>query len=74
VDSVGWVTSPDPNGAPMKTNIDGVFAAGTATGPKDIPDSVVEGSAACMNSTAYINTTTRRIPIEVARSGRRQTA
>jgi heterodisulfide reductase subunit A len=71
VDSVGWVKSPDENRAPMKTSIDGVFAAGTATGPKDIPDSVVEGSAACMNSVAYIKMPKRKIAIEVAKSERR---
>jgi heterodisulfide reductase subunit A len=68
VDSVGWVKSPDENRAPMKTNIDGVFAAGTATGPKDIPDSVVEGSAACMSSVAYVKMPKRKIAIEVAAS------
>jgi heterodisulfide reductase subunit A len=71
VDSVGWIRSPDENGAPMKTSIDGVFVAGTATGPKDIPDSVVEGSAACMNTIAYMNTAKRKIAIEVAKSERR---
>jgi heterodisulfide reductase subunit A len=71
VDSVGWIRSPDENGAPLRTSIDGVFVAGTATGPKDIPDSVIEGSAACMNTIAYINTSKRKIAIEVAKSERR---
>jgi heterodisulfide reductase subunit A len=71
LDSVGWVRSPEENRAPMKTNIDGVFAAGTATGPKDIPDSVVEGSAACMNSVAYMSKPKRKIAIEVTENGRR---
>jgi heterodisulfide reductase subunit A len=65
MDNMGWARSPDHNGAPMKTNIEGVFVAGTATGPKDIPDSVVEGSAACMNAVAYLNRK-RKIAIEVA--------
>jgi heterodisulfide reductase subunit A len=69
LDTVGWVKSPDENHAPMKTSIDGVFAAGTATGPKDIPDSVVEGSAACMNTIAYMNKAKRKIGIEVAQNG-----
>ena len=55
----------------MKTSIDGIFVAGTATGPKDIPDSVVEGSAACMNTISYINTSKPKIPIEVANSEQR---
>jgi heterodisulfide reductase subunit A len=65
VDSIGWVTSPDENCTPMKTNIDGIFVAGTAARPKDIPDSVAEGSAACMNTMSYINMTRHKIPIQV---------
>jgi heterodisulfide reductase subunit A len=67
VDSVGWVRSPDDHNAPMKTSVDGVFVAGTAAGPKDIPDSVIEGSAACMNSIAYIQPK-RKITVEVTES------
>jgi heterodisulfide reductase subunit A-like polyferredoxin len=52
----------------MKTGIDGVFVAGTAAGPKDIPDSAVEGSAACMNSIAYMSKRKRKINVEVAAS------
>jgi heterodisulfide reductase subunit A len=67
VDSVGWVRSCDESSSPMKTSIEGVFAAGTATGPKDIPDSVVEGSAACINTMAHISK--RKIAVEVAENG-----
>jgi heterodisulfide reductase subunit A len=66
MDSVGWIRSPDDHNAPMKTGMDGVFVAGTAAGPKDIPDSAVEGSAACMNSIAYMSKRTRKITVEVA--------
>ncbi|MEW5693725.1 MAG: FAD-dependent oxidoreductase [Candidatus Hydrogenedentota bacterium] len=31
---------------PVKTNIDGVFVAGVSTGPKDIPETVMESDAA----------------------------
>jgi len=65
VDNVGWVRSPDENNAPMKTSIEGVFAAGTVTGPKDIPDSVIEGSAACINAIAHINKPKPEIAVEV---------
>jgi heterodisulfide reductase subunit A len=70
VDSVGWVRSPDVN-APMRTSIEGVYAAGTSTGPKDIPDSVIEGSAACINAVAYTNNSKRKITVEVTASGTR---
>jgi heterodisulfide reductase subunit A2 len=68
VDTIGWIRSPDDHNAPMKTSIDGVFVAGTAAGPKDIPDSAVEGSAACMNSIAYMSKPKRKITVEVAAS------
>jgi len=35
-----------PSVAPAQTSREGVFVAGTLTGPKDIPESVVDGSAA----------------------------
>lgn len=54
LDMMGWIASPDENVNPVRTSIPGIFAAGTAIGPKDIPDSVVEGSAAAMEAAAYI--------------------
>jgi heterodisulfide reductase subunit A len=68
MDSVGWIRSPDDHNAPMRAGIDGVFVAGTAAGPKDIPDSAVEGSAACMSSIAYMSKAKRKITVEVTAS------
>ena len=55
LDMMGWILSPDENKDPVSTSIEGVYVAGTARGPKDIPDSVVEGSAAAIKAAAYIN-------------------
>ncbi len=55
VDDVGWIKSADENANPVETSIRGVFAAGTALGPKDIPDSVIEGGAAAMQCAAYLS-------------------
>ena len=55
LDMMGWISSPDENKDPVSTSIEGVYVAGTARGPKDIPDSVVEGSAAAIKAAAYIN-------------------
>ena len=55
LDVMGWISSPDENKDPVSTSIEGVYVAGTARGPKDIPDSVVEGSAAAIKAAAYIN-------------------
>jgi heterodisulfide reductase subunit A len=54
LDPVGWIKAPEGDSSPMRTSIPGVFAAGTAIGPKDIPDSAVEGSGAAMESVAYL--------------------
>jgi heterodisulfide reductase subunit A2 len=46
LDPYGFVNSAQPKLAAPLTNLPGVFAAGTALGPKDIVDTVVEASAA----------------------------
>jgi len=40
--------------SPAKTNIEGVFVAGTASSPMDIPDSILSAGAASSEATAYI--------------------
>lgn len=52
--SDGFVCSIEPNLAPSRTSEEGVFVAGAAAGPKDIPDSVVEAGAAAMEAAAYL--------------------
>ena len=54
LDQVGWIKVSGADSSPMRTSIPGVFAAGTAIGPKDIPDSAVEGSGAAMDAVAYL--------------------
>ena len=44
--SDGWITERHPKLDPIATMTEGVFAAGCATGPKDIPSSVSQGAAA----------------------------
>lgn len=39
---------------PSRTSIDGIFAAGTATGPMDIPDSILSAGNASAETTSYI--------------------
>lgn len=53
LDDVGWIRSVGEN--PVETSIRGVFAAGTILGPKDIPDSVLEGGAAAIQCAAYLS-------------------
>jgi len=46
LDDTGFIRTPDPLGAPVDTTVPGVFAAGYVSRPQDIPDSVVQASAA----------------------------
>jgi heterodisulfide reductase subunit A len=46
LDEYGFVAAPDPKLDATVTSLPGVAAAGTALGPKDIVDSIIEASAA----------------------------
>ncbi|MBU0640444.1 MAG: CoB--CoM heterodisulfide reductase iron-sulfur subunit A family protein [Planctomycetes bacterium] len=50
----GFVHCPQPKLAPCRTEQEGVFVAGTAAGPKDIPDSIVEAGAAAVEASVYL--------------------
>ena len=39
---------------PGKTSIEGVFVAGTASGPMDIPDSILSAGAASSGAASYM--------------------
>jgi len=45
-DEFGFITEVHPKLRPLETSVPGIFVAGTAQGPKDIPDSVAQGSGA----------------------------
>ena len=42
------------NGNPAKTSVDGIFVAGTAAGPMDLPDSIALADAAVSQCIAYL--------------------
>jgi heterodisulfide reductase subunit A len=74
LDRFGFVRSPHPKLDATTTNVPGLFAAGTALGPKDIVDSVVEASAAAARVAQYLGVTpaigaTRPAPVEVRELG-----
>jgi len=54
LDQYGFVASPDPKLDATLTSLPGVVAAGTAIGPKDIVDSIVEASAAATKLAIYL--------------------
>jgi heterodisulfide reductase subunit A len=53
----GFVMLPHAKDAPCHTGVEGVFVAGTATGPKDIVDSIVEAGAAATEAAMYMKQT-----------------
>jgi heterodisulfide reductase subunit A len=50
IDDNGFFDSIDIKMDPVTTIIPGIYIAGTATAPKDIPDSVAQGQAAAMRA------------------------
>jgi heterodisulfide reductase subunit A len=51
----GFLKTPAPKSAPTLTEMEGVFVAGAAAGPKDIVDSIAEAGAAAMEASNYLN-------------------
>jgi heterodisulfide reductase subunit A len=54
MDAFRYVLEPDEDLDPGRTSIPGVFAAGTSTGIRDIPDSILHAGAAAVQAAAYI--------------------
>lgn len=53
-DTDAFIKSTMPQIAPTLTNMEGVFAAGAALGPKDIVDSIAEAGAAAIEAAKYL--------------------
>lgn len=51
----GWFLERHPKLAPVSTYTDGIFIAGCAQGPKDIPDSVAQAGAAAAEALALMD-------------------
>ncbi len=54
LDTFSFVNQTEPLASPSKTSIKGVFAAGTATGPMDIPDSILSAGSASSEAISYL--------------------
>ncbi len=52
-----FVLTPDVKINPSQTSLPGVFAAGVACGPKDIPDAIVAAGEAAMAAANYLHAT-----------------
>ncbi len=56
----GFLETPQAKVNPSYTTMEGVFVAGVAAGPKDIPDAIVEAGEAAMSAASYLHRTKRR--------------
>jgi len=54
LDPYKFIYQSDALESPSKTSIDGVFVAGTASGPMDIPDSILSAGAASSEAISYL--------------------
>lgn len=50
----GFFVASNPKSDPATTKMEGVFIAGAAEGPKDIPDTVIQASAAAMKASIFL--------------------
>ncbi|MFQ5763197.1 MAG: FAD-dependent oxidoreductase, partial [Candidatus Bathyarchaeia archaeon] len=64
-DEYGFIKPTEVGGDMIATNRPGIFAAGCATGPKDIPDSVTEAGAAAAYALTYTKQKTWPLKLEV---------
>lgn len=55
LDQFNFVKQVDELICPSKTSIEGVFVAGAASGPKDIPDSILSAGSAAAEVAGYLN-------------------
>jgi heterodisulfide reductase subunit A len=58
-DPYGYVQEVDEDIDPGRTSIDGVFAAGSTSAVRDIPDTILHSGAAAAQAAAYIETAKR---------------
>lgn len=54
LDKFNFIEQSDMLASPAKTSIEGVFVAGTATGPMDIPDSILSAGSASSEAISYL--------------------
>jgi heterodisulfide reductase subunit A len=54
LDAYKFISQADTLESPSKTSIGGVFVAGTASGPMDIPDSILSAGAASSEAISYL--------------------
>ena len=54
-DDYGFIVEAHPKLRPLESNTDGIFLAGTVSGPRDIPETVAQGSGAAAKAIGLLN-------------------
>jgi len=54
LDPFNFIYQSDPLASPARTSVKGVFVAGTASGPMDIPDSILSAGSASSEAISYL--------------------
>jgi heterodisulfide reductase subunit A len=54
LDPFNFIYQADPLASPARTSVKGVFVAGTASGPMDIPDSILSAGSASSEAISYL--------------------
>lgn len=65
----GFIRVPQPKLAPTLTEMEGVFVAGAASGPKDIVDTISEAGAAAMEAANYLTAGLLKTRVSAAAPG-----
>jgi heterodisulfide reductase subunit A2 len=63
LDQQFYVGEADEDMDPGRTNLPGVFVAGSASGAKDIPDSILHAGAAVAQAAAYLEKAKVKVPV-----------
>jgi heterodisulfide reductase subunit A len=58
----GFLATPQAKINPSYTTMEGVFVAGVAAGPKDIPDAIIEAGEAAMSAAMYLYQSRHKAP------------
>ncbi len=61
LDPFNYVNQTDKFASPAETSIEGVFVAGVASGPMDIPDSILSAGAASTQAAQYIRDLSKKL-------------
>ena len=67
VDRTGFLEEAHQKMRPLESNVDGIFLAGTCHGPRDIVESVVEGTGAASLAVGILSKDELELPVVVAK-------